>query len=424
MSANQQEIDERVRATFQAQLETERARLANEAIGRRGDDRSWRWGFRSPLVIAGAGLAVVGLVVAGLVLATGSDGIQQVDTAEVPSDGSGVDAPSLGTTVPGSDEPTPSQNPAPSSSGVERVGDGSFRRENGYVVATVEDEAGQFEVVAIDLATGMESVGFFSASMEAESYWGAELSPDGEAVYLNHHWEDYWFSCDSNLPEIIRLDLLPLVDEANVEPVLVGRGYQPQVSPDGTMLAYLTASECLPDPVDPGNWVISPLDTIVVQDVATGSERRFTVPGIAEAVAARDDFENLRGLVWLGNDRLATSGGDIIDATTMASTGAVLGSLAEAGSSYRVVGYKPSTDEILVEVLTFDEEASGALLQMVSVADGTSVFGPDVAPDGFGRQPFALDSTGEHLLIADGRQLILPDGSIVDLERSLVSVGW
>jgi hypothetical protein len=330
---------------------------------------------------------------------------------------SAIEAPAEATYFVRVAEPGPAGDPIP-----EPDPERGFTRAGGHAVVQLLDE-GETIWTAVDLATGDVGPVFHRAFLEATWFSAIELAPTGDAVYLSQGFEDSWYSCESSVPDLVRLPLQP-----DAAPETIGRGVEPRVSPDGSRLAYLTASDCVPDPENPGDWVVTVHDTVVVRDLATGDEVRRTVPGLVEAVNGGADYRglDLRGLAWLGDDRLGVSGGDILAAADLTPTGERLPALFGPDAFGRSLGHDPSTDSILVELATYGEDgrvsveivavdiASGASSQLLAVEPGTEATS----------SPAGLDPTGRNLVVATDRGLLLADGTTIPLSGTVISVDW
>lgn len=141
----------------------------------------------------------------------------------------------------------------------------------------------------------------FQLGGEAWFVWDPTII--GEAMIINSGYEDSWFSCAgyNGFVRSVQSDG-SLVD--------VVEGGLAHLSDDGTHLAYVRASTCGPDQVDPGNWVHAPLDSIVWRDLSTGDEQTWTFPGavLDSGIAPPVTAMTLRGeqLVAIVDDRLVT----------------------------------------------------------------------------------------------------------------------
>ena len=130
--------------------------------------------------------------------------------------------------------------------------------------------SGEAALVELDAATGevtrtlaelFNGDGVFRGSLR--------LAPDGATLWFSEGYEDGWYACETSIGSFGRVD----VATGALEILGVGSGVEP--SPDGTLVAYLTSDQCLPDPENPDLWVLTPYDRVVVRDVATGTEQEI-----------------------------------------------------------------------------------------------------------------------------------------------------
>lgn len=119
---------------------------------------------------------------------------------------------------------------------------------------------------------------------------GLRLSPDSSTVWFSEGYEDGWFGCDTSVGSIGRVD----VATGAVEIVATGTGAEP--SPDGATVAYRDSAQCLPDPDNPEDWVLTPYDSVVVRDLATGAEQELVS---RPAPASSTDPGHIG---WVGHD--------------------------------------------------------------------------------------------------------------------------
>ncbi len=246
--------------------------------------------------------------------------------------------------------------------------------------------------------------------------------PDGSGVYVSHWIEDYWYSCDSSFPE------LQYIDFATGERETIGSGDFARPSPDGTRLAYLAASKCIPDPSNPANWVVAVLDTVVVRDLATGDELRYTDPTILENFAATGgdgglQDEGLSGLVWTGGNHLIAGDQRLLVGPTLAVVNRTNRSI---GSEGRVVGYDPNREMVLIErsngdtaeLVGFDEVWLDEIGVQATVPAG------EERPNGL----FALDPSGSQVAAIDNGVLAVgePPSDLVEFPsfQGLDEVAW
>ncbi len=291
-----------------------------------------------------------------------------------------------------------------------------YSQATGYVIGVIDSD--EYRVLAVDIETGEETE-LYSTLAEATYYSRPVLEADGSGAYLSESGEDYWFSCTSSLPRLTRLDFETGALET------IGRGAYAQPSPDGNRLAYLTASDCLPDPADPANWVVTPLDTVVVRDIGTGVEVRYTDPTVLErfsdagAEAPLFDVE-LSGVAW-------TSGGHLIagDLRLMVdSTIEVVNRTTNVLGHYgRVVGYDPNHGLILTE-REVDERTSELMALDEVQLDEVGVQGTATPSAEFLFGLFALDIGSQALVDIDNGILNAPDLAEIELPDGFHQIDW
>lgn len=125
--------------------------------------------------------------------------------------------------------------------------------------------------MAIDPATGaVDRVVSEAFGADGVFRQGLELVPDRTAAYYSEGYEDSWFACETAIGSVGRVDV------ATGDTELLYSGWSPTLSADGTRLAYLTASTCLPDPIQPDQFFVAPFDTVVVVDLATATQVEIT----------------------------------------------------------------------------------------------------------------------------------------------------
>ncbi len=268
------------------------------------------------------------------------------------------------------------------------------------------------ELVEIDLATGDVVRTIATLDLEARMLGDLQLSHDGTAVFLSEIVEDSWFSCESSGGTILRIDLL------NGQIEVIGKGSSPQVSPDGTKLAYLSASKCIPDP-NAADFVLTVYDSVTVRDLANDEERTWTDASLRASIDNAElnpgesgDFgeAQLRALSWLDSDVLAI-GAQRLDANEMAelATEPRKSARPETGSLHDVLGYSAELDAFIVR-----EPVSGGVFSTASTFEFEQYGTADVA---------AFDATYENLAVVDGTTLHI-DGRLVELSTNLQSFDW
>ncbi|MEO6652360.1 MAG: hypothetical protein ABIP17_06865 [Ilumatobacteraceae bacterium] len=179
------------------------------------------------------------------------------------------------------------------------------------------------------------------------------LTPDRSQLYFAEAIEDSWYSCETSAGSVFVADL------ATGERTYIGPGWAPAIDSTGTHLAYIEASQCLPDPTAPEMFVLTPYDTVVVIDLMTGARTDRT---LAVLPTAEDDPN---ALTWVGFD---------IDGSLLASTwsGAVHrldpSALTDIGSAPVVAdipGLNPvATAGSALIVMSFGDEGSSDVFRI------------------------------------------------------------
>ncbi len=138
---------------------------------------------------------------------------------------------------------------------------------------------------------------------------GAELDPggifvdrftvteDAGAAYYGVGWEDYWYSCEASRGTVARVDLSTGLSD------IAYPGYNPQISPDGSLIAMIDSSECVPDPAQEG-WWLTPFDQIQIYQLSQG----VAVPVASLQLEGPMDLDNrdleVSNMFWLDNRTL------------------------------------------------------------------------------------------------------------------------
>lgn len=148
-------------------------------------------------------------------------------------------------------------------------------------------------LVVVDVASG-ERVKVFDPYFSGDGMWVGRmtLTPEASALYYDVGWEDSWYGCESSRGQVWRLDL------AFGTITTVASGYAPAVSPDGQWLALLVSEQCLPDPAEPEHWVLTPTDTVVLYDVATGRPVETARWSVTVAPTSYDDPNMVTWVDW------------------------------------------------------------------------------------------------------------------------------
>lgn len=434
-------VDDRIRATMQAQLRAEEARLANDAVG---GLRRTRRRVEPPVLLATAALAAIVGVAGVLVWATRSTGSTTdtvvavtpsttdvpasivaptttaagpVTTAEVPPTTAVAPASTAPTTAPTTEAPltteappTTDAPPAPPAADLPET-----------LVAFTQPDDLTRRYVEVDVATGSIVRDLATVALEATFPSRPEAVPDRSGIFYSQGWEDSWFSCDSSLPRI------RFVGVDGGEPTVVASGAEPRVSPDGTRLAYLTSSRCIPDPAD-ANYVLTPIDSVVVRDLATGAETTWVDDELASLDPTGLSYTELyrlelSGLVWLGDGELAVSGRRFsADLTSVAPAPAYVTEVF----ADTVIGFDPGTNDVLVEVRIPGDLSDDSVARLVGydldTGERTEREGRAAGPaaDGGG---FAATAGGLVVRLQDGA-IVLPDGTSITPEVPLAGIDW
>ncbi len=284
--------------------------------------------------------------------------------------------------------------------------------EAGTIVAVTEDA--QLVVVS---ATSGEVIRTIDTSFGGDgSYPSAPaLAADGLTIDYSVGAEDFWFSCDASDGHLERLDLATGRTEKS------GDGFYPRVSLDGVTLLYLASSDCYPDPAEP-QFVLAPIDTIVLRDVVTGSEVRQIVPLSGDVDEGYELWNVIEGLTSVFVLDTAGSVWSFSPETGGVAAGELVADLAAAGldsGGYRLIGYDTVRNRLLVAYNYFDTDSEFTELYAMDVATG------DIEQLAVyeGPSSFALDHTGRHLAVAAEGELII-DGTTVASEVRVVAVAW
>ncbi len=292
-------------------------------------------------------------------------------------------------------------------------------RENGQALLWLESRFG-LDLVAVSLATG-DAVRTVVPDRGGGEFPGQpSIHPNGVEAVLHIGFEDSWFSCEATVGNTFRVDL----KRGSVEDF--GMGFSPLYSPGGRYLAWIEAPGCLEDPEEP-LFFIAFHDTVVVRDLATGSERRWrpgpglagTADGVVLGVGWAADGEHLFFSLEDGLRELPVA----------APTSQALETLALVP----VQGYEPgvtvvplgelASGELAVRWSSFDEQdgfSGGIDLYDVDVAERTPLL------DGDGWMVAAFDRSHGSLAYSDGTRL-RSVGEVeldVDVGRQVVGIGW
>ena len=192
---------------------------------------------------------------------------------------------------------------------------------------------------------------------------------------------------------------------AEGEVATIGSGGGPDVSANGSHLAYVRSSECRPDPREPDYSFVAVADTVVVRDLATGDERSWTFPGAFEDPTPSPVVDSA---VWYGDSLLVLVEGRLIqldlsdpavpriaDGTAVQlsrgdplelallgarADGTVLAQVSQADAgdgAVRVVALDPTTGHEVAEIATIDRptlvKLDGSGTRWAAVVDGVVI---------------------------------------------------
>ena len=175
---------------------------------------------------------------------------------------------------------------------------------------------------------------------------GLQLTADRQTLWFSEGYEDSWFACDASKGTVGRMALEVEVPETEA----VALGYGPAISPDGSRVAYVSSSQCLPDPENPEVWVITPADRVVVINPGDPAERfEFVTTPPPDAYGAPSE------VVWVG----------------FAFDGAVLVQVAD-GTVYRVPidSTAPIQEHPIVAAGVFERLVGVVGDRLIGVLDG------------------------------------------------------
>lgn len=283
-------------------------------------------------------------------------------------------------------------------------------RPHGMALA-LDEEA---DLVAVSLETG-EVIRTISQGFGGDGrYPGVpQLHRSGTTAYYSIGVEDSWFSCEASDGQLVAMDL------TTGRATEIGSGYSPRISPDGRSLLYLAASDCLPDPEEPANFVITPIDTVVIRDLDTGRESRH-------AISAPDGLDygvdyDLWSATWSASGGFFVLGTDgAIRYFETPSSGVLVAEVPDGpGTAWSLHGYDLTRDGVLVQREIWTD--SDLHYEFAVLDPTTGVFRP---LDEFGElRTAALDASGEHLIALTATHAYV-DGAELPLSDGLLFVAW
>ena len=149
----------------------------------------------------------------------------------------------------------------------------------------------------IDPTTGEFVGNLLPFSLEASWYDRFTVTNDGSAAFYGLGEEDFWFDCESSRGTVERVDLIT----GKTDQVYPGR--YPQISPDGTRIAVIDASECIPDPAE-SQFVLTLADQVQIYDLSQGVAIPVTTFEIEGPIDPNDLGRTIADVHWLDNDTL------------------------------------------------------------------------------------------------------------------------
>lgn len=183
---------------------------------------------------------------------------------------------------------------------------------------------------------------------------GLQVTADRQTLWYSEVYEDSWFACDSSKGTIGRMALEFEAPETEA----VALGYGASISPDGSRIAYVSTSLCLPDPENPEFWVLTPADRAVVINPRMPSERFEFVTATAPDSYGAPSEVTWAGFAFDGAVLVHLGDGNVhrvpIDSTLPIQDHPVYAS----GVAERVVGV---VGDVLIGVLDGDEGSSDLL---------------------------------------------------------------
>lgn len=275
--------------------------------------------------------------------------------------------------------------------------------EHGNLLAVLDNGP----LAVIDMATGAV------VRTNEDVYYGDGSFPNnptlaggGTEVYYSVGFEDYWFDCDASDGTLVALNF------ADGEPEQVADGFSPVSSPDGGTLLYLASSECIEDPNEP-QFVLAPIDTVVMRDLATGDEERVVLP-LDGDVAGGFEFSQA---TW-------GPGGSVVLVDTEGGIYHLDGEEANLvsqldGFGWWLVGYHTDDEVVVLGHHVFDGESATTDLVAVDLSTGDQ----QVIEVYEGIATASLDSVGLHLVIATEDTLIV-DGVTISVSYRAVALAW
>ncbi len=243
---------------------------------------------------------------------------------------------------------------------------------NGQALLWVQTEF-VLDLVAVSLDTGDVVRTIVEDRGEGEFPAQPEIAPDGASALVHIGFEDFWFSCEGVLGTTFRIDLATGAVED------FAQGLEPEFSPDGRYLAWVEAPECLEDPEEP-LFFVAFHDTLVVQDLATGEERRWrTGPAVAGT-----DAGVVQGIGWAADseriylrlpDGLREMRVDMPESQALDDL-VRIPLFGYAGAEFVTPLGQLQSGELVLRWGTFDGETSTVMLDLYDLAAGerTAVF--------------------------------------------------
>lgn len=231
------------------------------------------------------------------------------------------------------------------------------------------------------------------------------LAADGRRVFYSVGSEDWWFSCEAADGTLVEMDL------TTGEAEQVADGFSPAISPDGSTLLYLAASQCVEDPNE-ANFVLAPIDTIVHRNLGNGDESRTTLP-LDGDIAAGYEY---RSAVWGpdGSTLILDTNGALLR-VDISGDATLVTELDDA--HWWLAGYLETAQSVMLVAQVFENDTAMTLVGAVHPATGEMTTVAEYP----GLGAVAVDRTGAHLIIAAEEELII-DGASVPLGLQVVDL--
>jgi len=123
------------------------------------------------------------------------------------------------------------------------------------------------------------------------------VTQDSGTAYYGVGWEDFWYSCEASRGTVARVDLSTGLTD------IAYPGYNPQISPDGSLIAVIDSSECVPDPAQEG-WWLTPFDQIQIYQLSQGIAVPVATLQMEGPMAIDNRDREVSDLFWIDNRTL------------------------------------------------------------------------------------------------------------------------